>query len=449
MPTSYVSTNGKSRAKSFGEVLLQGQAPDGGLYMPKTIPQLSEDAIASFAGKSYSEIAYEVTGRFLKDEVDSKSLMRITEEAYNFSVPVQHVSGSQHILWLDEGPTLAFKDFAARMMARLMQYYTQKEDGKLVILVATSGDTGGAIAAALHNLKNIEVMILFPAKEVTGRQRRQMTTLGGNVTAVAVDGKFDDCQALAKEAFRDKELNEQVRLSSANSINFGRLLPQAVYYFYGHSRVEGDRKVFSVPSGNFGNLMGGILAKNMGLPVEKFIAATNENDEFPNFLKTGAYKPVRPSRNCISNAMNVGHPSNLARLIHIYGGRMDERGAIHQKPDMEALRRDVAAESVTDEETRQTIVEVYKKHKTILEPHGAVGWAALQKYLQKTGTKTPAISIETADPAKFPEEIIKAIGIKPPVPESLSKLDGKKETVTELPADYKPLKQLITGEYGQ
>ena len=333
-------------------------------------------------------------------------------------------------------------------MARLMHYFTKKENKSLTVLVATSGDTGGAMADAFYDLENINVIVLFPEKEISGRQRKQMTTLGKNVKALAIKGTFDDCQALVKRAFNDTDL-DKLNLTSANSINFGRLMPQIVYYIYAYSRLAKDKIIFSVPSGNFGNLVGGILAKEMGLPIEKFIVAVNENDEFPNFLKTGIYKPVVPSKKCSSNAMNVGNPSNLARLIDSYGGwLLDERdengkvikkGVLKEKPDMEKLRKDFVSFSITDEEVNETIKEAYNKYNTILEPHGAVGFAAVKK----AALQGLIVSLETADPAKFPDEIKELLDIEPEVPKSLSGLDNKEESFETIPNDYEEFKKKI------
>ena len=271
-----------------------------------------------------------------------------------------------------------------------------------------------------------------------------MTTLGKNVFPIAVDGKFDDCQALVKQAFADPDL-KGLSLSSANSINIGRLLPQAVYYFYAYSRTDSDASpiVFSVPSGNFGDLMGGLIAMKMGLPVHKFIAATNENDEFPNFVKTGIYKPIRPSENCISNAMNVGHPSNLARLFCLYGGQMDETGHVNKQPDMQALREDLFAVSISDDETRRTIKEAYSQYKVLLEPHGAVGWAGLARYLKEVEDWSPCVSLETADPAKFPEEIVRLTGVNPPLPKAMARLDQLEEHFDKINMNYESLKDYL------
>jgi threonine synthase len=261
-----------------------------------------------------------------------------------------------------------------------------------------------------------------------------------------VDGKFDDCQALVKRAFADPDL-QGLHLSSANSINFGRLLPQSIYYVYAYSKLRGDvgeKIVYSVPSGNFGDLIGGIIAKEMGLPVSRFVVATNENNEFPRFLESGVYEPIRPSKACISNAMNVGHPSNLARLFHIYGGWIDNGGVVREQPDLDRMRADLWSVSVSDDETRKAIKEAYVKHKLLLEPHGAVGWKALMDYIGVEGGGL-AVSLETADPAKFPDEIVSILGVEPELPESLKGLDELEEQMVKLPGDYGRLKEFLRG----
>ncbi len=347
---------------------------------------------------------------------------------------------------LDRGPTASFKDFAARLMGRWMQYYLKKENRKMLILTATSGDTGSAIANAFYGLDNIEVVILYPTTEVTDRQRKQMTTLHKNISVISLDGKFDDCQALVKMAFSDHDL-DHLGLSSANSINIGRLLPQAMYYIYAYSRLaqsENDEIVFSVPSGNFGDLMGGLIAKKMGLPVKKFVIATNSNDEVPKYFNEGFYKTIVPSINCISSAMNVGHPSNMARIISLYGGVMDEKGNIIKQPNLDLLKNDMFAVSVTEEETRKAIKMMYDKHKIIIEPHGAVGWNGLQKYYANVGNDGDlAVCLETAHPAKFPKEINEIIGIDPELPDSLKELDDKEEKMTRLKNNYSDFKKYL------
>ncbi|MDM7940178.1 MAG: threonine synthase [Methanothrix sp.] len=440
----FFSTNGHPERVDFRRALLMGQAPDKGLYMPEKIPCIPKSKILEFSRMTYPKIAYEVIKPYLGDLVWDAELRSMLQDAYNYDVPVERVYDELYVLRLDRGPTCSFKDFAARLMARLMQYFLKQVDKSIIILTATSGDTGSAVAHAFFGLDNIKIVVLFPEKEVTERQRRQMTTLGKNVFPLAVDGKFDDCQALVKQAFVDPDLID-LNLSSANSINIGRLLPQAVYYFYAHSRTSPDGKaaVFSVPCGNFGDLMGGLIAQRMGLPVHRFVAATNENDEFLKFMRTGIYEPIKPSKNCISNAMNVGHPSNLARLFSLYGGRMDEAGHISVQPDMQSMRRELYAVSISDSETRQTIKEVYLTHGALLEPHGAVGYAGLMKYLAQCGDWSPCISLETADPAKFPDEIVRLVGVNPPLPAAMAKLDDLEEHFQRIGADYASIKEYL------
>jgi threonine synthase len=363
---------------------------------------------------------------------------------------------------LDRGPTASFKDFAARMMARWMSLLMRDQAGELVILTATSGDTGSAVAHAYYGVPRVRVVVLFPPAEVSERQRRQMTTLGGNVTTIAVDGQFDDCQAMVKQAFADPALRA-IRLTSANSINIGRLLPQSVYYVYAYVNLALPRCTAAgcaangglepiipcVPAGNFGDMLGAVIARRMGVPIERLVIATNANDEVPNYLRTGQYQKIAPSRVCISNAMNVGHPSNLARLVAVYGGHMDETGTEHRPPDLRAMRRDLAALSITDDETRATIRAAYEQFGVVLEPHGAVGWAGLQRYLQDNPADAGklAVAVETAHPAKFPEEIRAAIGIEPEVPPSLAGLEHKPESYERLPARYEPFRDFLRQRY--
>jgi len=428
---------------------LKGLAPDGGLYMPDSIPVLSRELLSEFGSMSYSDIAFRVLSELIGSEIPADDLARLCKDAYHFSVPLEKVEGRKYILRLDQGPTASFKDFAARMMSRLMQHFLAASGRKLTILTATSGDTGSAVASAFYGLDNINVIILYPADEVTSMQRKQMTTLDRNISIIAIDGKFDDCQRLVKQAFTDQSLSG-VPLSSANSINIGRLLPQSVYYFYAWSKLalnSSDKAVFSVPSGNFGNLMGGLIAKRMGLPVEKFVIATNANDEVPEFLRTGVYSSISPSLNCISSAMNVGHPSNLARMVELYGGLMNEKGTILRMPDLVSMRSDLFGIRVTDEETKEVISDMIRKYNILLEPHGAVAWKGLSQYLksvdEKSKEKVLSISLETAHPAKFPEELMKISGKEPPLPDSLGGLEGKKESYTELGNSYEQLREFI------
>jgi len=448
-PVFYYSTNNSSVKAGFAEALLRGLAPDGGLYMPLKIPQLKESVISQFSSMEYPEIATMVMGKFLGSEISRGELLQMATDAYNFEVPVEYAGEGLNILRLDRGPTASFKDFAARMMARLMHFYTRSSGRELIVLVATSGDTGSAIASAFHNIPGVRVVILFPKAEVTDNQRRQMTTLGGNVTVLAINGKFDDCQRMVKEAFNDSDLSS-VGLTSANSINIGRLLPQSVYYFYAYSRLglkPGSSVVFAVPSGNFGNMMGGMIAKRMGLIVKRFIIATNMNDEFPEYLHTGVYRPVVPSRNCISNAMNVGHPSNLARLVALYRGSMDEKGNLTSQPDLGFMRRDIFSCPVSDEESLEIIKKYYTMKGIMVEPHGATALAAVEKYRLESSDrderKIPVVALETAHPAKFPESVFAATGVHPPVPESLKGLEDKVEYYEHLKNDYLVLKEYL------
>jgi threonine synthase len=438
MKIRFHSTNGESPAVDLREALMRGQAPDRGLYMPEKFPTFNSAEMAGFSGLEYHEIAFRVLSKFTGDIISSGDLAEICREAYDFEVPLEKVYGRVHVMRLDRGPTASFKDFAARMMARLMGRFL-KEDGKqLTILTATSGDTGSAVAHAFHNVPGIRVIVLFPFDEVSPRQRKLMTTLRDNVRTVAVSGKFDDCQAMVKQAFADPSLRD-ISLSSANSINIGRLLPQSVYYFHAASRLAnaGEPMVFSIPSGNFGDMMGSVVAREMGLPIRKVIASVNENDAFPKFLATGVYQKVSPSRNSLSNAMNVGHPSNLARLVAVYGGRMDETGAIHRQPDLSAMRRDLFSSSISDERTRETLRQTWADHKLLLEPHGAVAWRGFLDWqeTEKCGDG-PVVILETAHPAKFPEEIEKTLGFSPPVPASISAVENLPEDFDKMEADY-------------
>jgi len=436
MNIMFHSTNHKSPNVNFKEAILEGQAPDKGLYMLNKIPKISQDQIFNFKYLSLKEIAFIVLSKIVGDSIPKNEFKKIVKNALNFEVPVNKITENDHICYLDNGPTCSFKDFGARTLARIMQYYLKKEDKSIIILTATSGDTGGAVAQAFYEMDKIKVIVLFPKNEISDLQRKQMTTLGKNITAIGIEGKFDDCQRYVKKAFADNEL-AHFNLSSANSINFGRLLPQTLYYYWSYSRViedKAEKVIFSVPSGNFGNLMGGIIAYKMGLPVRKFIAAVNENDEFPNFLKTGTYKKVKPSKNCISNAMNVGHPSNLARLIDLYNGQIDELGNIHKNPNMKEIRKDIASYSISDEETKQTIKKAYNRYGKILEPHGAVGWSALRLYRKENPEENnyQSITFETADPAKFPDEIIKLINIIPETPKLLKNIQENEEILVPI-----------------
>jgi threonine synthase len=471
MPLLFRSTNGQSPAVNLREAFLRGQAPDRGLYFPEKFPQLAPEEIASFAKLPYHEIAFRVLSKYTDGIIPSEVLAGFCRDAYNFEIPLEKVYDRVVVMRLDQGPTASFKDFAARMMARLMGRFLQEDGKQLTILTATSGDTGAAVAHAFHNIPGIRVIVLFPVDEISMSQRKLMTTLTGNVRTVAIDGKFDDCQAMVKRAFSDATL-KHIPLSSANSINIGRLLPQSVYYFYAASRlaqwdghparstVAGkgthgqdaratlEPMVFSVPSGNFGDMMGAVVARQMGLPIRKLIVPVNDNDAFPKFLATGVYEKIVPSRNSVSNAMNVGHPSNLARLVAVYGGQMDETGKIHQQPDLAAMRRDLFSSSVSDQRTRETIREVWNKYGLLLEAHGAVAWRGFEDWLESEITNAsremfPAVILETANPAKFPEEIEQTIGFAPDVPPAMTAAIKLPEDFDRMGADYENFREYL------
>jgi len=428
---------------SFKEALLRGQAPDEGLFMPDSIPLLPLNSIMALRGKKYTQAAMLVTMAFLADEIPDMILEKIAADSYNYPVPLEKVVDRKYVMRLDQGPTASFKDFAARMMARLMSYF--RDPGKrLNVLVATSGDTGSAVGEAFKGVEGIDVYILYPTGEVSGIQKKQLDTIGDNVQAISVHGKFDDCQNLVKQAFSDLSLAD-LNLTSANSINFGRILPQIIYYIYAYAQLAdaGEEIVFSVPSGNFGDALGCEYARRMGLPVKKLVMPTNENDEFPKFLETGVYKKLSPSAACLSSAMNVGHPSNLARFFDLYGGTVDRGGIVHKYPDREKIKQHIFSVSVSDEETKKTIKRAYEQYRVLLEPHGAVGWRGLEIYLERYGDFPLCVSLETAHPAKFPDEIKDLLGIIPELPQSMKDIDQRKGEPFELSVSYKDFKDYL------
>jgi threonine synthase len=470
----YYSTNRRVPTVDLAGALLQGQAADKGLFLPDSFPRLDRRTLRSLVGKSYAEVAEAILSPYTEGMLTSRQLRDLCRDAYDYEVPLERVTDRRYVMRLDRGPTASFKDFAARMMARWMSVLMERERGELVILTATSGDTGSAVAHAYLGVPRVKVVVLFPVTEVSERQRKQMTTLGQNVFTIGIEGKFDDGQAMVKRAFADPAL-DRIRLTSANSINIGRLLPQAVYYFWAWLQLADvaamEQAVFSVPSGNFGDMMGGIIARKMGLPIRRLVIATNSNDEVPRFLETGRYDPIVPSRVCISNAMNVGHPSNLARLVDLYGGRMDEVGKLHKSPDMAAMRSDLYAVSIDERETRTTIRDAWREHRLLLEPHGAVGWAGLKRYLDGHGGDSPAsldghggdspasldghggdddalcVSLETAHPAKFPDEVKAITGVDPELPPSLVGLEARPEQYPVMPVDYDAFRDLLLDRY--
>jgi threonine synthase len=443
------STNGQSPAVSLREAMLAGQAPDRGLYFPEKFPHLTSDEIAAFAELPYHEIAFRVLSKFTYGIIPENDLAAMCRSAYDFTIPLEKIYGRVHLMRLDQGPTASFKDFAAQMMARMFGRFLREDGKQVTILTATSGDTGAAVAHAFHNIPGVRVIVLFPIAEVSESQRKLMTTLKDNVRTVAIDGKFDDCQAMVKRAFSDPAL-KHIPLSSANSINIGRLLPQSVYYFYAASRLakSGEPIVFSIPSGNFGDAMGAVVAREMGLPVRKIIASVNDNDAFPKFLASGVYEKVSPSRNSVSNAMNVGHPSNLARLVAVYGGQMDETGKISKQPDLVAMRRDVFSSSISDERTRQSLKDFWNQYQILLEPHGVVAWQGFLDWnaVEPLGD-SPAVIVETANPAKFPEEVEKVVGWPPDVPENMLAALRLPEDFDRMGADYEKFREYLIAKH--
>jgi len=413
------STLRRSPEVSLHEAVLHGSAPDGGLFMPVEIPRAGDAFLEKLPGMPFHEIAREVGGLFCADEVPPQVLRKIVTDAFDFPVPLVALDERLHILELFHGPTLAFKDFGARFMARLMAYFVQETGKKLTVIVATSGDTGSAVAQAFLGVPGIRVVILYPAGRVSAAQEKQLTTLGQNITALELAGSFDDCQRLAKQALVDPTITEKITLTSANSINIGRLIPQSFYYFAAIAQLKpsGAPAVFSVPSGNFGNLTGGLLAKRMGLRVEQFVAATNANDVFPEFLQSGALIP-RASRHTISNAMDVGNPSNFARIADLYDN------------DLQAIRRDIWGCSFSDEETLRVMHDVEQRHGYVLDPHTAVGVLGWQKFAKENPRVSRGIVLATAHPAKFAETVARATGLRPEMPARLAAfLDRPKKSI--------------------
>ena len=454
----YHSTNrhlpgGSTKAVTFSDALLQGLAPDGGLYMPHKLPTLSSEEIADLAGASYAETATRILSHFVENSIDTKALKGLMESAYaSFDMAIDKipVEGKElYLARLDQGPTASFKDFAAQAMSRLMLHF-KPADQPLTVLAATSGDTGSAVAHAFLHLPNVKVYVLFPEQEVSPVQRMQLVRAGGNVQAIAIDGKFDDCQKLVKQAFADDSLKD-LYLTSANSINVGRVLPQVVYYFYMYHKVATypEPVTFCVPSGNLGNSLGCQIAKKMGLPVHELIIATNRNDAFPAYLNKGNYRPIVPSKACPSNAMNVGNPSNLARYFELYGGTVDKDGIVHKAPDYEQMTAFLKGYSISDEENLKTIKAYYQQYNMVVDPHAAVGLAAVEKHgqlEQNNQQNQKTIALQTAHPAKFPEVVEAACGIVPDMPQSLKELAAQPENVVSLSGSYEDFKNFMRAD---
>ena len=435
----YYSTNKKAPLATLEKAVVKGLAEDRGLYMPEKINQLPQGFFDHIDGLSFREIARNVADAFFGDDIEPEALKRIVYDTLSFDCPIHKVDENIYALELFHGPTLAFKDVGARFMARLLQYFIKREDekGEVNVLVATSGDTGSAVANGFLGVDGIHVYVLYPKGKVSKIQESQFTTLGQNITAIEVDGVFDDCQALVKSAFMDKELNDHMRLTSANSINVARFLPQAFYYFNAYARLKESgvlkmedgvsNMVMCTPSGNFGNITAGLFGKRMGLPIKHFIAANNANDIFYNYLQTGRYEP-KPSKQTLANAMDVGDPSNFARVYDLYKG------------SWEAIKEDISGATYTDDMISETMRECYQRTGYVLDPHGACGYRALREQL-KPGEV--GVFCETAHPAKFKEKVDSIIGADIAIPERLAAfMKGKKQSIP-MTKDFKDFKNLL------
>ena len=426
----FYSTNNLNHLVSLQEAIMSGLAPDNGLYMPERIPVFSKGFFSSLSKKSFQQIAFDVANVFVDNDIPSGHLKRIIEHTISFDAPLVEIEKNIFALELFHGPTLAFKDFGARFMSQLLSHFAQQQKREIVILVATSGDTGSAVANGFLGVPGTRVIVLYPSGKVSDIQEKQFTTLGKNITSVEVNGTFDDCQYLVKQAFFDKELKEKFFLTSANSINIARLIPQTFYYFYAWSRlVEKENITFSVPSGNFGNLTAGLIAKKMGLPIYQFLAATNANNVVPHYLMTQEYLP-KPSVSTISNAMDVGNPSNFARILDLF------------QHDHSKIKNEITGYFFSDDETRTAMKDVFKKQNYMLDPHGAIGYLGLKKF-QSQHSKTVGVLLETAHPAKFLEVVESTLQTKVQVPDALNYFLQRKKASLECKSDFASFKDLL------
>ncbi len=435
----FYSTKSKKNKVSFREAVVKGIAADGGLYVPAEYPKLSPAFISSLADSSMAEIGFTVIRQFC-DDIADQDLRAILKKTLIFDFPLVPLSDNISILELFHGPTLAFKDLGARFLANLLSYYLRQRDKEILVLVATSGDTGSAVAHGFYDLAGIKIGLLYPSKKVSQIQEQQLTTLDKNIYALEIDGTFDDCQALVKKAFQDRELQKKFYLTSANSINIARLLPQSFYYFYAFGQLirRGLRSaevIFSVPCGNFGNLTAGLLAAKMGLPVKRFIAAVNSNTVFPDYLTSGEFKS-RPAIKTLSNAMDVGDPSNVQRILSLYGN------------NLAAMKEKIYSCSISDPETITGIREVYDKYHYVIDPHGAVGYQALNRFQQQYTDKMKVqpdhfITLETAHPAKFVDIVAQAINVEIEIPARLAEVMYKQKKSIFLPNDFIELKERL------
>lgn len=429
----FYSTNNTSQKTDLKSAVLNGLAPDKGLYMPEKIPMLPESFWKALPNMDLGEIGYHVLNPYFCPTIAHEDFKQLTHEAFNFPIPLKKVSEHIYALELFHGPTLAFKDIGARFLARVMAQFTQGMNKTINVLVATSGDTGSAVANGFLGVGGVDVYVLYPKGLVSDVQEKQFVTLGKNIRAIEVDGTFDDCQSMVKAAFMDQQLNGEMVLTSANSINLARFLPQMVYYFYGYAQALklGKRDItISVPSGNFGNLTAGLIAKKMGLPVKQFIAATNINEIVPQYLKTGNYTPA-PSIATPANAMDVGDPSNFVRIQELYHHKLEE------------IQREIKGFVCTNQEILSTINKVNDKENYILDPHGAIGYKSLEQIL---GDDDFGVFLGTAHPAKFPETVETIINKKVEQPDRLKHFMSGKKEVIESSAKYEDLKKLLTSQ---
>ena len=433
MSQRFYSTKSPGDFVDVKEAVLRSLPADNGLYMPEKIEPLGDDFWNGWRDLSLSQLGFRIARQVFRESIPADQLEMIVHEAINFPAPLVTVKEKEYVLELYHGPTLAFKDFGARFMARLMRWLTRDDEGLLTVLVATSGDTGGAVASAFHKVPGTRVIILYPKGKVSGLQEKQLTTLGDNITALEIEGTFDDCQRLVKSAFLKREMSERMNLTSANSINISRLVPQSFYYFDAARNLpEGAKPTFVIPSGNFGNLTAGLFAEEMGLPVEQFVAATNRNDVVPVYLKEGEYRP-RSSVATISNAMDVGAPSNFARMESIFGS------------EWERMRSRIAGFAYDDEMTRDTIRRVNAETGYTLEPHGAVGWMAAEAW-RKDHPEAHTVVLETAHPSKFLDVMEEELGKSAiEIPERLACLADREKVAIQLGTDESAFQDWLEG----
>ena len=424
---NYYSLHHKSPNTTFKNAVVQGLAKDRGIYFPETITPLSEDFIQNIANFTNQEIAYEVIKQFIGDEIPTEQLKHIIKETVSFDFPLVNIDHNTASLELFHGPTMAFKDVGATFMARCLEYFNRESKEEVTVLVATSGDTGGAVANGFLGVKGVKVVILYPSGKVSDVQEKQLTTLGQNITALEVDGVFDDCQEMVKEAFLDVDIKR--KLTSANSINVARWLPQMFYFFIAYKELQKKNKdlVFSVPSGNFGNICAGIMAQKLGLPIKHFIASTNINDTVPNYLLNGVFEP-KASKATISNAMDVGNPSNFIRIRELFNN------------DLEKLRTTFSSYSFSDDETRESMKNIYSSSGYVADPHGAIGYLGLKKY--RLSTNEFGVFLETAHPVKFLDVVKETLSIQVKVPEQIQKVINNKKISIKI-SNYDNLKRFL------